>query len=497
MQEIAKAIDKRCKEGVVFCKPRARFVVRPVYRSRTNPRGGGAMKGRLTVSAALVAVCAALVAACGGGGGGNATKADTNATSKLSTKPLTLTFLWFDWPPAHALEELGKEYTKLRPNVTVKVNVVPNAQWHDAIFTQFAAHKTNFDLPIMDSQNIGEAVTNGSIVDISDFVKKNIDTSQYDPYFLAAYGQYPQAQTGKANPDAKTYGLPLLGDTWSMIWRKDLMGDKPPATWEDMIAAAKKCQQDNPGMSGLAFHQAGTGDAAAVTYNVMNALYGGELWDQKGRKIEGVLNNAAGHKAMDVLVNQMVPLTPKGSSNWFIDEVNAAISQGKVCVGFQWIAAMGGLTDPASSKLGKTKAEILKKLAFAPLPKQNTNKVPLGGMGLHISRYIPKDKQAEALNFIKWFQTPAAQKKWAELGGVPARNDVLKSPEFLDAQPYNKVFTESVPRLKDFWNLPEYAKLLNVHSTEVNAAISGTEKPDAALDKMAADEQAILDSSGH
>ena len=86
-------------------------------------------------------------------------------------------------------------------------------------------------------------------------------------------------------------------------------------------------------------------------------------------------------------------------------------------------------------------------------------------MGLHVSKYIPAEKQAEALNFIKWFQTPEAQKKWAQLGGVPARNDVLTSPEFLEAQPYNKVFTESVPRLKDFWNLPEYAKLLNVHST--------------------------------
>ena len=103
------------------------------------------------------------------------------------------------------------------------------------------------------------------------------------------------------------------------------------------------------------------------------------------RKIEGVINDAAGKKAMDVLVNQMVPLTPKGSSNWFIDEVNAAISQGQVCVGFQWIAAMGGLIDPASSKLGKTKEEILEKLAFAPLPKQVTDKVPLGGMGLHVS----------------------------------------------------------------------------------------------------------------
>ncbi len=54
---------------------------------------------------------------------------------------MELTFLWFEWPPAAALEELGKEYTKTRPNVTVKVNTVPNPQWHDAIFTQFAAQQ--------------------------------------------------------------------------------------------------------------------------------------------------------------------------------------------------------------------------------------------------------------------------------------------------------------------------------------------------------------------
>ena len=53
-----------------------------------------------------------------------------------------------------------------------------------------------------------------------------------------------------------------------------------------------------------------------------------------------------------------------------------------------------------------------------------------------------------------------------------------------------------MPRLKDFWNLPEYAKLLNVHSTQVNAAISGTQPPTEALNKLAADEQAILDESG-
>jgi multiple sugar transport system substrate-binding protein len=460
------------------------------------------MKGRLAVSAVLAALALSLgVVACGGddddaSGGGGGGQAATDATSKLSSDPMTLTFLWFEWPPAHALEELGKEYTKTRPNVTVKVNTVPIAQWHDAIFTQFAARKTNFDLPVLDSQNIGEAVENGSIIEMTDFVKDNIDTSQYDPYFLAAYGQYPQAQTGEPDPDAKTYGVPLLGDTWMMVYRKDLMGDTPPATWEEMIAAAKKCQDENEGMSGLAFHQAGAADAAAVTYNVMNGLYGGNLWDAENRKIEGVINDAAGQKAMDVLVNQMVPLTPKGSSNWFIDEVNAAISQGQVCVGFQWIAAAGGLLDPANSELGKTKEEILEKLAFSTLPKQETDLVPLGGMGMHVSKYIPEEKQAEALNFIKWMQTTEAQKKWAQLGGVPARNDVLASPEFLEAAPWNFVMKDSVPRLRDFWNLPEYAKLLNVHSTQVNAAISGTQEPKAALDKLAADEQAILDESG-
>src|SRR4029079_905652 len=153
------------------------------------------------------------------------------------------------------------------------------------------------------------------------------------------------------------------------------------------------------------------GDAAAVTFNTVDWLYGGELWDPKTKKIDGIVHNAAGKKAMDVLVHEMKPLTPKGSSNWFIDEVNAAISQGKVCVGFQWMAASGALLDPASSKLGKTKEDILKKLGFAALPKQVTDKVPLGGMGLHVSKYIPAEKQAEALNFIKWFQTPEAQKK--------------------------------------------------------------------------------------
>jgi multiple sugar transport system substrate-binding protein len=464
--------------------------------SRRDRSRWGAWRSRPLAATATAAAMAMAVAACGGGGGDSGDSAAAGAIPPLSKGPVTLDFIWFEWPPAQALEDFAnKEYKKLRPNVTVKVNTVPNANWHDAMFTQFAARKTSFDIPILDSQHIGEAVTNGNILDLTDFVEQNIDTEAYDPYLLAAYGQYPQAETGQRDPNAKLYGVPLLGDTWTMAWRKDLMGDTPPATWEEMIAKARTCQEENPGMSGLAFHQANGSDAAAVTYNTVNGVYGGRLWDPKARKIEGVINDEAGKKAMDVLVNQMKPLTAKGSGNWFIDEVNAAIGQGKTCVGLQWIAASGGLLDPKQSKLGKTREEIEEKLGFAPLPGQEADVVPLGGMGMHVSKYASKTDQAEALNFIKWFEQPDTQLKWAAAGGVPSRKDALESPEFLDAAPFNKVYTDSVPRLRDMWNVPEYAKLIDIENTNVNAALNGTKSPEQAIDDIAKEQQAVLDES--
>jgi len=471
------------------------------YLQRAGRRSLPGRQARLATAAILAATA---LAACGGGddGGGGGAEAASGAKAPatipdLTDDPLTLSFIWFEWPPAQALEDFANaEYTKERPNVTIEVNTVPNANWHDAMFTQFAAKQTDFDIPILDSQHIGEAVTNGNILDLTDFVDENIDVDAYDPYLLAAYGQYPQAETGQRDEDASLYGLPLLGDTWTMIYRKDLIGDEPPKTWDEMIDAAQKCQDENPGVSGLAFHQANGSDAAAVTYNTVNGIYGGNLWNAEDKTIEGVINDEAGQKAMDVLVNEMKPLTAKGSGNWFIDEVNAAVAQGKACIAFQWIAAAGGLVDPAQSTLGTTEDEILDKLGFATLPTQDADVVPLGGMGMHISAYAPADRQAEALNFMKWFEQEDIQKKWAAAGGVPARTDALESPEFLEAGPFNQVYADSVSRMRDMWNVPEYAQLIDIENTNVNAALNGAKDPEQALDDIAEQQQQVLDSDG-
>ena len=96
---------------------------------------------------------------------------------------------------------------------------------------------------------------------------------------------------------------------------------------------------------------------------------------------------------MDVLVNEMKPLTAKGSGNWFIDEVNAAVAQGKACIAFQWIAASGGLLDPKQSTLGTTRERDSRaSWASPPCRRQETNLVPLGGMGMHVSAYASDER---------------------------------------------------------------------------------------------------------
>ena len=263
-----------------------------------------------------------------------------------------------------------------------------------------------------------------------------------------------------------------------------------------MISVAQQCQDENPGVSGLAFHQSNGSDAAAVTYNTVNGVYGGNLWDSADGQIEGVINDEAGQKAMDVLVNEMKPLTAKGSGNWFIDEVNAAVAQGKACIAFNWIAASGGLLDPEQSTLGGSREEILEKLGFATLPTQETDFVPLGGMGMHVSAYADDPQVAEALNFMKWFEQEDIQKLWAANGGVPARTDALESPEFLEAGPFNQVYADSVSRMRDMWNVPEYAQLIDIENTNVNAALNGAKDPEEALNDIAEQQQDVLDSSG-
>jgi ABC-type glycerol-3-phosphate transport system substrate-binding protein len=79
----------------------------------------------------------------------------------------------------------------------------------------------------------------------------------------------------------------------------------------------------------------------------------------------------------------------------------------------------------------------------------------------------------------------------APSGFVSARNDLREKV----THPWQKVFLDSIPYLRDIWNIPEYAQLLQILQTELNLAYVGQKEPQKALDDAAQAQQQVLDSS--
>jgi len=411
------------------------------------------------------------------------------ATTIKAQKP-NLQIIWFAWQPCDLLTKLAKDYA----DANVETRCVPLNQWHDQIFTDFAA-KGGADLVILDSQFIGEAVVGGHVIDLTDWEKANMDMNDYSPYSLSAYGEYPPAS-------GKYYGVPIEQDAQLGFYRKDLFDNKDvqadfkaktgedlktPATWSDLLEIAKFFKGSKYVKNGFVTHWKGKGgyDEVSTAWDQVLWSFGGDLWDPKTYKVEGVLNTDAGVKALQYEAD-LFKTAPDGAGDFSFNETIDAVCNGSTAMSEIWFAFMPNLVGPNSWKQANN-------IGFYVTPGEVKHFVSLGGMGIHVSSYT-KNKDA-TLAFLKWLESKDTQTKWASGGGFTARLSILSSDVFLKATPYNKYFGETVPLLKDFWNLPEYAAMLDVEQEYVNAAITGQMDPKAALDEIAKRHQAILDKA--
>ena len=129
------------------------------------------------------------------------------------------------------------------------------------------------------------------------------------------------------------------------------------------------------------------------------------------------------------------------------------------------------------------------------IPKGDKQFAMLGGQGISVVKY--SDKQALALEYMKWFAQPSVQKKWWDAGGFTCLQSVLNAPGFDKSTPYAKTFLDSMKMVKDFWAEPSYAQLLldmqkRVHDYVV--ADKGTAKE--ALDLLVTDWTKVFKEEG-
>jgi multiple sugar transport system substrate-binding protein len=116
---------------------------------------------------------------------------------------------------------------------------------------------------------------------------------------------------------------------------------------------------------------------------------------------------------------------------------------------------------------------------------------------MSVLSFISPERQQASLDFIKWFAQEEVQAKWAELGGYTCNSNVLESEAFLNANPYNPAFAETMTFVKDFFNIPPYAQLLQISQSEFSKfVVEGVGTAQETMDTMAEEFDRILRAEG-
>jgi multiple sugar transport system substrate-binding protein len=427
----------------------------------------------------------------GGGSGGGATGGgDTlqGLNSKAPASSQELTIAWAEWEPAKQLQTLTEEFTK-ETGIKVTVQQIPWSNFETEVKKTWSAQGDNYDLIVGDSQWLGKGATQGHYVDLTEWSKENVPVADIAPAALKNYGEY----------DGKLWALPCMSDATVFAYRKDLFEDPAnktafkakygkdlgvPKTWDDFKNVAEFFTKPDGSQYGAALYYSKEYDGATMGFDQVLWSFGGDL--SKDGKAEGVVNSPAAVQALEYYVG-LKKFTPPGSENYYFSECLRDFQEGKVAMAESWFAFLPDLTSDKNKFKDQT--------GYFPIPAGPKGQfVSLGGQGISVSQY--SKKQDDAKKFLAWFQKEDTQKKWVALGGLTANNKVAATDDFKKATPYNVVFTQSVPHLKDFYNTPEYSELLTVSQTELNAAIAGQKKPKEALDAIAKRHQEILDGAG-
>ena len=351
-----------------------------------------------------------------------------------------------------------------------------------------------FDILVMNSTWLAEFYHGGFLTPLAD-----IDpTFKLDPQVLS-YDDTAYWDAKNKTNSAKTgalYGVPLNGNIQLLFYRTDLYqqaGLKVPETWDQLLANAQKLHNP-PAIAGMVFR--GARSASDISYDWMPYLHshnGAVFKDERGGDFTVTINSIEAKKALDMYVDMAKKVGPPNPGSYGQAQVIQALVTGKAAHGTPVIAAWSQMDDP-------TKSAVVGKIGVAVLPHGPGGKPSptLGHFIGAIPKNIPKDRQAGALAFLKWFQTAKAQTIVAAAGAPPIRRDVLESD--LAKKPENrwmKAMVDSAPYPRSMYTVPEGPQIISVLELRLNQALIGEKGTADALNTVATEISDIMRKGGY
>jgi trehalose/maltose transport system substrate-binding protein len=248
--------------------------------------------------------------------------------------------------------------------------------------------------------------------------------------------------------NGKLLAMPFFTDAGLLFYRKDLLEKyalKPPETWDDLAAAAKKViaaerAAGSADFQGFVFQAKAYEGLSCNALEWVNSFGGGEIIDAKG---DITINNAKAAKALDTAASWIGTIAPDGVLNYAEEDARGVFQNGKALFMRNWPYAWS-LAQAADSP-------IKGKVGVAPLPMGAGGKhsATLGGWQLAVNKY---SKNPDAAAELVMYMTSVDIQRKRAIGGSynPTIMELYKDKDVVAANAFMgqllDVFTSAVAR---------------------------------------------------
>lgn len=411
--------------------------------------------------------------------------------SLASAEEATITIVINQSPWFPGFQTVVEKYEKETGN-TVNLDVNPFAGSLEKQRIAVRSDKSPFDILILNAGFFVEFYTGGFMQPLTDI----------DPEFALSEDIYTFDDSVCWNAEAKTItcdggdflAVPVNPNVLILHYRKDLYdenGLSVPTTWDELYANAKALQtKQRYGI--LQRGQRGTFD---VTYDVFPYIWshGGGIVDQQEDGSFQVTVSSPGTLAgMETYLKLANDVGHPSTAGQTQTNVIQNMATGRAAH-INSVPAPGLFDDPNQSM-------VVGQVAYAPPPVTAgyPSATPLGHWLAGVPRNIADDHKQAALASLKWFQTDAAQRAYAEAGSMPVSRAVLES-EMAEQPEYRwmKAMAEAVPNARLTFTFPEATQVLAITELRFNQAIGGELELKEALNTAAEEITKVMQDAGY
>ena len=285
-----------------------------------------------------------------------------------------------------------------------------------------------------------------------------------------------------------TFGIPFGSETSVLAYRKDIFekhGIPVPETYDQLLEAACKIPEVEPGMGGMA-SRAASGHQASHAFLLHLAPLGGRVFDESWNPI---INNDAGVAAANAL-KTIVDCGPEGAQTFGPAEAAASFKQGQAAMFMDSIAFAAGFEDPSGST-------VAGKVGYALHPAGVRRGSQTGGFGIA----IPKNAQNKEAAFLlmQWLTSKKGDLLVALAGGNPSRFSTYQNAELNEKYPYSATFGEALKYADPDWRpiIPTWGKINADIGTTMSKVLTEDLDPQEALNGVAERARAIMEEAGY